>query len=105
VPVAGYELLTVQFSGGLSLTVYGDAGKSCTIALAGPFVLRTSDGNEHHLDAEHDWAQANSTSCPRPAQATPASASSRGGPGAARKLTDPDPIRKRARAAWFPRWR
>jgi Family of unknown function (DUF6188) len=54
VAVAGYELLTVQFSGRLSLTVYGEAGKNCTIALGSPFVLRTAVGAEHELDAEQE---------------------------------------------------
>jgi hypothetical protein len=57
VPVGGYELLTVQFSGRLSLTVYGDGGKDCTIALEGPFTLRTADGYDHRFDAEQDWPQ------------------------------------------------
>jgi Family of unknown function (DUF6188) len=57
VPVSGYELLTVEFSGRLSLTVYGDGGKSCTIALEGQFTLRTADGNDRRLDAEQDWSQ------------------------------------------------
>jgi hypothetical protein len=55
VALGGFEVLTVQFSGRASLVAYADGGANSSIALGGPFRLRTADAIEHRLSGEDSW--------------------------------------------------
>jgi hypothetical protein len=61
-PIVGFEVCDVWFSGQLYVIAYGDGdlkrglpAPRTQIALGGPFLLRSSDGNEHRLNAEEPW--------------------------------------------------
>jgi hypothetical protein len=50
-PVAGFEILTVEFSAScMRLVAYVFGGEHCSIDLIGPFELREPDGRAHRLD-------------------------------------------------------
>jgi hypothetical protein len=64
-PIEGYEVTDVWFSGQLSVIAYDSAnhskrgiavpGEHTRIAFGGPFRLRTAHGHEHDLNAEEPW--------------------------------------------------
>ncbi|WP_354700815.1 hypothetical protein DSM112329_01104 [Paraconexibacter sp. AEG42_29] len=57
IDAVGFEVLTVQFSGRTSLTVYADGGATCTVAFGGEFDFRDRSGRLHELDADAgSWA-------------------------------------------------
>jgi len=61
-PIDGFEVTDVWFSGQLYVIAYGVgdvrrgvAAPRTQIALGGPFRLRTADGRKHDLDAGESW--------------------------------------------------
>lgn len=60
-PIVGFEVIDIWFSGQMYVVAYGamgfgEPGGRTQIALAGPFRLRSSDGTEHRLDAAEAWS-------------------------------------------------
>lgn len=59
-PIIGFEVLQVLFSGRLAISAYGqaftgEAAPTTQISLGGPFVYVTPESEELHLDASGDW--------------------------------------------------
>ena len=62
-PIVGFEVLEVWFSGQVYVIAYGEDGEArkakpasrAQIALGGSFTLRSADGTEQHLNAEAPW--------------------------------------------------
>lgn len=64
-PIIGFEVLEVWFSGELYLTAYGDrAGKRedaapiTRIRLGGPFTYQAEDGTDHRIVGDGPWSEA-----------------------------------------------
>jgi len=84
-PIIGFEVLEVMFSGRLAVFAYGEGGSPgdpaprTQIALGGPFIFVTPGGEQQHLDGGGDWQNLTGLLCLRGSRVETAQAARDGG--------------------------